>query len=154
MSRLVQLVNLVLVGVLAGNEFGTWAVVHRAIAELSIPEQVRAEQALTRRYGQLMPVLMLAALASGGLASATSAARRGPLPRALRLAASACLAAMLGITLVGNQPLNRATLRQEPSVDPQAWLGLRGRWNRLHDWRVPLDLAALVLFALGIVVER
>jgi len=145
MSGLVHGLNVLLVGLLVGNEFGSWAVVHRAVAELSTPEQVRAEQALTRRYGQLMPVLMVAGMASSGVASTMLAGRSGALPRTLRLAATACLASMLGITLVGNQPLNRATLEQEPGVDPRAWLALRGRWNRLHDWRLLLDLAAFVL---------
>jgi hypothetical protein len=154
MLTLTHLLNLLLVAVLLGNEFGTWAVVHRAVAQLSIPEQVRAEQALTRLYGQLMPVLMIAALASGGVVLVMSAAGPGSLPWTFTLAAIACLAVMLGITLIGNQPINQATLQHDPGVEPQAWLTLRRRWNRLHDWRVLLDLAAFVLFALGVLFER
>jgi uncharacterized membrane protein len=154
MVMLAHLVNLLLVALVVGNEFGTWAVVHRAVAQLSIPEQVRAEQALTRRYAQLMPPLMIAALVSGGLVLAVSAAGPGSVPWMLTLAATACLAAMLGITLVGNQPINRATLQQDPDVQPHVWLALRGRWNRLHDWRVLLDFAAFVLFAVGMLIER
>jgi uncharacterized membrane protein len=150
---LAHLVNLVVVAVLLGNEFGTWAVVHRAVAQVSVPEQVRAEQVLTRLYGQLMPVLMIAALASGGLVLATLPAGPGSLPWTSTLAAVACLAAMLAITLVGNQPINQATLQQNPDGAPAAWLALRGRWNRLHNWRVLLDLAAFVLFALGVVLQ-
>jgi hypothetical protein len=152
MVTLTHVVNLLLAGLLLGNEFGTWAVVHRAVAELSLPEQVRAEQALTRRYGRLMPLLMVAVLVSGGLVAALQAV--GSLPWTLTLSATACVAAMLGVTLLGNQPINRATLQQAPGVEAGAWQTLRGRWNRLHDWRVGLDLAAFVLFALGALVGR
>jgi uncharacterized membrane protein len=154
MSAFTHLLNLLLVAVLLGNELGTWAVVHRAVAQLSIPEQVRAEQALTRLYGQVMPLLMIASLVSGGLVLASLPAGPGSLAWTLTLAALACLAAMLGITLVGNQPINQATLQQDPDGEPEAWLILRARWNRLHDWRVLLDLAAFGLFALGVVLER
>lgn len=154
MLTLAHLVNLVLAATLLGNEFGTWAVVHRAVAQLSIPEQLRAEQALTRLYGQVMPLLMTGALASGVVVLAVSRAGPGSLSWTLALAATACLAVMLGITFAGNQPINQATLHADPSVEAQEWLTLRGRWNRFHDWRVLLDLAAFVLFALGAILDR
>ncbi len=62
--KTVRSVNLLLAGMLAGNEFGTWAAVHPAMEELSPPERLRAEQALTRRYGAIMPAWMSSALAS------------------------------------------------------------------------------------------
>jgi hypothetical protein len=44
--RTVRLVNLVLAGMLAGNEFGTWAAVHPSLAKLGQSERIRAEQEL------------------------------------------------------------------------------------------------------------
>ena len=52
--KVTRFVNLILAGLLAGNEFGTWAVVHRALWTMPTPEHIRAEQALTRRFGSIM----------------------------------------------------------------------------------------------------
>ena len=56
--------NLFLTGVLTGNEFGSWAVLHPALRELPHQAHVRSEQAVTRRYGKMMPALMRDALLS------------------------------------------------------------------------------------------
>ena len=47
-SKAMRFVNLVLAGSLAGNEFGTKVALHPALEELSTPERIRAEQAVTR----------------------------------------------------------------------------------------------------------
>jgi hypothetical protein len=62
--RIARLLNLLLTGVLVGNEFGSWAAVHPALGTLPAAAQVRAEQAITRRYGRMMPFLMVAAIVS------------------------------------------------------------------------------------------
>ena len=49
--------NLFLVGVLTGNEFGSWAGLHPALRELPHQAYVRSEQAVTRRFGKMMPAL-------------------------------------------------------------------------------------------------
>jgi hypothetical protein len=56
--------NLFLVGVLTGNEFGSWAGLHPALRELPHQAHVRSEQAVTRRSGKMMPALMMGALVS------------------------------------------------------------------------------------------
>ncbi len=43
-----QFVNLLLTGVLTGNEFGSWAGLHPALRELPHQAHVRSEQAITR----------------------------------------------------------------------------------------------------------
>ena len=48
--KIARFVNLLLAGLPAGNEFGTWAAVHPALEKLSIPELIQAEQEVTRRY--------------------------------------------------------------------------------------------------------
>src|SRR3712207_3565218 len=53
-----QFVNLLLTGVLTGNEFGSWAALHPALRELPQEAHVRSEQAVTRRYGKMMPALI------------------------------------------------------------------------------------------------
>ena len=49
MAKIPRLVNLLLAGLLAGNEYGTWTAVHPALSELSARERIRAEQEVTHR---------------------------------------------------------------------------------------------------------
>lgn len=59
------------------------------------------------------------------------------------------LAVMVAVTLIGNMPLNVATLGSSVEIDPAAWRRVRQRWNRLHGWRVALDLGGFTLLATG-----
>lgn len=133
---------LVFSALLTGNEFGTLVAVHPAARNLDIPGQVRLEQALTRRYLTIMPVLMtgtvLTCLGAGLSAGGSS--------RTMLLVAAAAYGTMLAITLVGNMVLNVATLRMAPDAATAAsWNEVRHRWDRLHIARVALDVLGLVL---------
>src|SRR4028119_2121060 len=126
--KTVRSVNLLLAGTLTGNELGTWAAVHPAVEELSPAERLRAEQALTRRFGAIMPAWMGAALASSAAApllSRGSAGFRSPLFGAL------CFAAMLASTRLGNVPINDRTLELTED-DLEEFGRLRDRRGRLH----------------------
>lgn len=57
-------VNLIAVGLLAGNELGSLLNVHPAFDDLDLPTRVRAEQAITKRYGKAMPFFMSGTIAS------------------------------------------------------------------------------------------
>jgi hypothetical protein len=41
--KIARFVNLLLAGLLTGNEFGTWAAVHPALGKLPVAERIRAE---------------------------------------------------------------------------------------------------------------
>jgi uncharacterized membrane protein len=139
-------VTIAIAGVLAGNELGTWAVVHRQLAALPTPQHVAAEQALNRGYERIMPPLMIAAVAAGAVFASLVSTGAGTTPWILAVAATICLVLMLAITLAGNVPINRATDHSSVDIDPAQWAAMRGRWNRLHDVRIVLDGAAFVLF--------
>ncbi len=94
LSRTVRFVNLLLAALLAGNEFGTWAAVHRALWSMPTPEHIRAEQALTRRFASIMPFWMVSVLVS--CLPALALARRGGAPAfRFTLAGTFCFVAML-----------------------------------------------------------
>ena len=121
-----SLVAVLLAGMLAGSELTSWGVVHPTLWKLDYQAQVHAEKLIYRRFASVDPFLMTATVvacfvAVGGLDG--SSAR-------LALAAGACFAGMLAITLVGNMPLN---LRVRP--DPARQRGLRP-----HDGRRPRRL--------------
>ena len=136
-----QFVNVTLAGVLTGNEVGTWAAVHPALGTIPTRSAIAAEQAVTRRYGQLMPGMMSATIVSGvpvlALLDGAPAASR------LTLAGMVAFGMMLAVTLIGNRPINEQVLRFSPEEPVEAWHALRSRWDRLHRIRVALDVAGL-----------
>ncbi|MGH9182929.1 MAG: anthrone oxygenase family protein [Acidimicrobiales bacterium] len=141
-----QLVGLIPVGALFGNELAT-LLVHTALFELPDDEHLAAEQAIHRILGKVMPVYMVVAVAG---AVALTIGAEGTGATGLAVLATGCLVAMLVITLAGNVPINKETMRLGPGVDADLWQGLRRQWTNLHVMRVALDGAAFVLACLSI----
>ena len=140
------LANLLLAGVLTGNELGGFTVVHRALGTLELRANVAAERAIYQAYGRVMPFVMTAAILSGVLISSLLPATRA---RTLALVATSCLVAMLAITFAGNIPINRRIVRADPEHPPADWRELRRRWDRFHAARNLLNVTAFVLSVLA-----
>jgi hypothetical protein len=144
-----RLVNLLLAGMLTGNEFSGLLGIYPALDKIAPLARIEAEQAIYRRYGRIMPAYMSAALASFFPVLALD---RDPASRSFRftLAGLACYAAMLGITLTRNLSLNSRIVAlpvEEGSVAEFA--ALRGRWDRLHAARNALNIAGFACTCLG-----
>lgn len=129
----VRFANLVLAGMMAGNEFGTWAAVHPSLAKLGPPERISAEQELTRRYSEIMPLWMGSVVASCVLALLLS---RGSAGFRRTLFGTACFSGMLVSTRLGNVPINERVMEMDPETDQEEFAELRKRWDRLHTLRV------------------
>ena len=149
--RIARLVNLMLASVLVGNEFGGWAAVHPALYALPTWAHVRAEQAVTRRYGQLMPVMMTATVVSCVPVLSLIPDRRSAAYRCT-LGGLLAFLAMLGVTFAGHMPLNRQVLALSADDPPADWLVLRARWDRWHTLRNALNFAGLACLVLGALV--
>ena len=148
-----QFVNLLLTGVLTGNEFGSWAALHPALRELPHRAHVRSEQAVTRRYGKMMPALMTGALVSF-VPFLSLLSDRMSLSFVFDLAGMLCYATMLTITLAGNIPINRRTLELDPDkTSREEFLELRASWDRLHTVRNVLNLTGFGLAILGVLTS-
>ncbi len=139
MHRTVQFTAVSMTGLLAGNELGTALWVHPAVKDLPLRAQIEAEQTISGRLGRVMPFYMTGALTSAIAAAVDRRGERGFGPAAAAAGASAL---MLGITLVGNLPLNARTAAYPRSGDLAGWQDIRRRWERLHGARVLLDVAA------------
>ncbi len=151
--KVARFANLFLVGVLTGNEFGSWAALHPALGELPHQAYVRSEQAVTRRYGKIMPALMTGALVSFVPVLSLVSDRRSS-SFLFGLAGMVCYATMLAITLTGNVPINRRTLELDPdTTSREEFLELRARWDRLHTARNVLNLAGFGLAILGVLTS-
>ena len=140
LSRFIRSANLVLAGMLAGNEFGTWAAVHPSLGKLDPAERIRAEQEITRRYGTIMPAWMGSTVVSCILALVLS---RGSTGFRSTLFGTACFVGMLLSTRIGNVPINNRVLEIDPEKDQEEFARLRERWDRLHTLRVALNVVGL-----------
>jgi uncharacterized membrane protein len=148
-SKIARLLNVIIAGMLTGNEFGSLVGVYPALAKLPPLAGLRAEQEIYRRYGRIMPFYMQAMIASFLPVLALQRDRASPAFR-LTLAGSACYAAMLAITATRNLPINSRIVEMPPE---EASVGefreLRARWDRLHAARNLLNVVGLVLTCLG-----
>lgn len=144
-SEPLQFAATLLAGVLAGNELGTLLATHPAVRSLGMRSQVPAEQAVTRRYGVLMPPLMIATLVVGIAATIGADSQAFTLD----LAATVAIGAMIAITLAGNVPVNNRTMAFGGEGSEEEWDRMRRRWERLHAARVILDVAAFACFLLA-----
>jgi hypothetical protein len=146
MLKVARFVNLVLAGLLVGNEFGTKVAIHPSLERLSTPERIRAEQEVTRRYAAIMPFWMSSVIVSCLPVLALS---RGTPAFRPTLAGTACFVGMLASTLLGNIPINNRVLEMSPEADGEEFVELRERWDRLHSLRVALNVAGLGLLCVG-----
>jgi hypothetical protein len=144
--KLVRGTNLLLAGLLTGNEIGTKLAVHPALEDLGVAGRIRAEQALTRRFAAIMPYWMVSTVLSCIAALALARGRPGSLPTLL---GSCCFAGMLAATVLGNVPINNRTLEIDPEGDQQEFVELRERWDGLHTLRVILTVSGLAFLVAG-----
>lgn len=141
--RIARAANLLLVGTMAGNELGALLGTHPALRRLEPDTHQAAERAITRRFGQLMPVWMTAAATSGFPILAALPPDAATSRRLTRMSITA-LTAMVGVTFIGNMPINRRLLDAE-ELDHATFVELRRRWDRWHLLRNCLNLAGVVL---------
>ena len=151
--KVARLVNLVLAGMLAGNEFGTLAGIYPALDRITPMARMEALQGVYRRMGRIMPFYMLSTLASF---LPVLALQRRPGSSAFRftLAGLMCFVAMVVITRRGNLPIN-ARIEEMPTEEASLdeFQELRKRWTRLHATRNVLNVAGLVFTSLGALSE-
>ena len=145
--KAVRFANLFLTGVLTGNEFGGLVGFHPALYRLPTEAHASAEQAITTRFGKIMPPFMVATILSFVPVLSLTRDRRS---FRFTLAGMLCFLAMLSVTFAGNMPVNRRTLELDPmTVSRDEFLELRRRWDRFHTTRNLLNAAGLVFAILG-----
>jgi uncharacterized membrane protein len=149
-SGTVRSVNLMLAGMLTGNEFGTWVAVHPALGKLDPEERIRGEQEITRRFAAIMPAWMGSTVVSCVLALLFS---RGTAGFRSTFFGTACFIGMLTSTRIGNVPINNRVLDLDPERDQEEFARLRERWDRLHTLRVALNVAGLGFLVAGTLSE-
>jgi uncharacterized membrane protein len=151
--KAMRFLNLLLAGVLTGNEFGGFVGFHPALYELPTKAHARAERAITSRFGKLMPPFMTSAIVSFVPILSLVKNRRSP-SFVFTLVGMLCYVAMLAVTFAGNMPINRQVLELDPAtVSREEFIELRRRWDRFHATRNVLNLLGFVSALLGALSE-
>ena len=151
--KVMRFLNLLLTGVLTGNEFGGFAGFHPALYDLPTEAHARAERAITSRFGKLMPPFMTDAILSFVPILSLVRHRRSP-SFVFTLVGMLCFMAMLAVTFAGNMPINRRVLELDPAtVSREEFIGLRRRWDRFHAARNVLNFLGFACTLLGALSE-
>jgi uncharacterized membrane protein len=149
----IEVVSLLLVGLIAGAELGSWCCVQPVVARLPYEQYVAAEQAMLRTFGRIMPVLMPL---SGVLAIALIIVSRGErsIVLWLRVAAAFCIAATVMTTLTVNVPINNRTASWQLTHDSSEWQRMRMQWHLFQGVRGGLFASAFVLLTIPMALVR
>jgi uncharacterized membrane protein len=151
--RMMRFLNLLLTGVLTGNEFGGFVGFHPALYELPTEAHARAERAITSRFGKIMPPFMTATIVSFVPVLSLVRDRRSP-SFFFTLVGMLCYVAMLAVTFAGNMPVNRRMLEMDPeAASSEELMELRRRWDRFHAVRNVLNFLGLICALLGALSE-
>ena len=151
--KMARFVNLLLTGVLTGNEFGGFVGFHPALYELPTEAHARAERAITSRFGKIMPFFMSAAILSFVPVLSLVRYRRSP-SFFFTLVGMLCFMAMLAVTFAGNMPVNRRMIEMDPgTVSGEELMEMRRRWDRFHTARNVLNFFGFASALLGALSE-
>lgn len=148
--RVARFTNLALTSLLAGNGVGSVLFVHPALGNLPEAEFFRSEQQITRRYPEVMRVLMPATVASCCSVLWLLRNRQAASFR-LTLAGTTGFLGVLGTTAL-ELPLNKMALQASPDAPPADWRDLRADWNRFNRVRTLFAVAGWSFLCLGTLV--
>ncbi|OII28756.1 hypothetical protein BIV03_00385 [Curtobacterium sp. MCBA15_016] len=146
--NVVLVVQLVLVGLLAGEEFIVRWGVQPAMASLPDDAHLRTRIALVKSLKVVVPMLMvpavLATLAVLVVAGAGDSLR-------WRVAAAVALGVFVLASFLGTVPINIGVNDWDPLDPPADWKRVVVRWERIDVVRSSAAIVAFVLSAIGVV---
>jgi hypothetical protein len=136
-------------GIMVGNEFAIAAFVHPQLQRLNDTPHAQTAAPLAAVLGKAMPLWYSLSLALIlGAAFEHRPLSNGP---GLLLALAAALwAATILFTVTTLVPINNRVAKMNPEHPYEGWRKDRDRWDRLHEVRVALLTAALLLLLTGL----
>ena len=143
-----DVIALVLLGTLTGNELAVGGFVHPALSRLPDEQYAASTQALARIYGKVGPIWYAAAMIILTVAAARAAPER--YGRALRIISGVIAAASIIFTVARLVPINNRVAAWELSELPPDWKSDRAEWDKLHAIRILMLLASFSAFATGV----
>lgn len=137
----IRLVNLIMVGLIAGILFGIS--IGYNPEHLSAPAYVEQQQSAINALNTLMPILGLITIV---LTLAFAFLQKdNQVVRATLLVAAVLLITSGLVTRFGNQPINSVVITWDTGDIPASWAGLRDKWWSFHLIRTATTLAAFCL---------
>ena len=143
-----ELINIILVALLVGNDVAVWTVVHPALDEIPVEAAFKAERAMLLRYKTLVPFLILFILASGIAVIVQD--ELGSLSFWLSLGGTLAIF-FWQVIVISLYPINVRIMEASPDdVPPEdEWRQMRRIWLARHTARMILSIGALVVFVLA-----
>jgi uncharacterized membrane protein len=143
-----ELINLIFVALLVGNDVAVWAVVHRALDEIPVAYAFAAERAMLLRYKTLVPILIFLILASG--IAVILQEKTFSWEWWLALAGTLMIFAWQ-LIVISLYPINIKVMEAKPEdVPPEdEWRAMRRTWFQRHTVRTALSIGALVVFLIS-----
>ncbi len=142
-KSIIRLLNIILVGLLAGTSFGIWIGLN-PIA-YSVSTYIEQQQHLVNSLNTLMiSLVILATLIT--IVSAYFQRQNKSVFIALLIAA-AFLASCIFISRFGNLPIQKKILTWNVGYVPNNWTIFRDKWWSFHILRTMAELSAFVLIA-------
>lgn len=141
-------VQLVLVGLLAGEEFVVRWGVQPAMATLPDEVHLRTRIALVKSLKVVVPILMVPAVLTSVVVLVLSGADDG---RGWRIAAMVALVVFVLASFLGTVPINIRVNDWDPEHPPADWKRVVLRWERIDVLRSTAAGVAFVLFVAALV---
>jgi uncharacterized membrane protein len=148
--NVLEFMNVLCAGVLAGEEFVIRYGVRAPVASLDERAHLQLRQALIRTLRLLVPAVFGLTILSGIAVTVLG----GPgLGLGLRCAGLLALVAFISVTLGGTVPINQAILTWDAAAPPKDWQTLVRRWERLDRARTWAAISAFCLFLAAVVAR-
>jgi ABC-type methionine transport system permease subunit len=143
-----ELINIILVALLVGNDVAVWTVVHPALDEIPVEAAFKAERAMLLRYKTLVPFLILFILASGIAVVVQDDV--GSASWWLSLAGTIAIFCWQ-LIVISLYPINVKIMEAGPEdvPDEEEWRKLRRIWLARHTARMILSIGALVVYVIA-----
>lgn len=146
--NVIVVVQLVLVGLLAGEEFVVRWGVQPAMANLPDDAHLRTRIALVKSLKVVVPILMVPAVLATVAVLVVAGAGDG---LGWRVAAAVALGVFVLASFLGTVPINIGVNDWDPLDPPADWKRVVVRWERIDVVRSSAAIVAFVLSAIGVV---
>lgn len=141
------IVQLVLAGLLAGEETIVRWGVQPALRSLPDDAHVRARIALVKRLKVVVPILMVPTVLATIALLVVAGGSDG---LAWRIAGAAALLVFVLASFLGTVPINIGVNDWDPAAPPADWRAVVVRWERIDVLRSTAAVLAFVLFAIAV----
>ena len=142
-----DVIALILLGTLTGNELAVGGFVHPVLTRLSDEQHAASAQALAKIYGKVGPV-WYAATVIGMIVAAIRATPKSS-GKILRILSTVIAVAAIVLTVARLVPINNRVAAWELDKLPPDWKSDRSTWDKLHAVRILMLLSSFFAFIIG-----